>query len=244
MTHVVSSENTKQSLPQIGAIDEVDFGRQDDEILTISAMYPECFVQEDPAAVPREFEITLAACPLCVILPAGYPMCEPPQFSIIHREACVSKGLFVARQGAAHDAQAFLRNYIFNEGEECLFAALEDLENRLQIATDEAGLRQKSNVAISKVAVTPLVECASNHLERDEGFVCLHHLRQGNDEKEKPLLKLLQHIGLDFMDGLAYCISRVRLKTLMRLLASANRARSRSASRLREDRRGHSLHPV
>jgi len=197
MTHVLSSEFTKQSSPQTSATDEVDLGRQDDEILTISAMYPECFVQEDPAAVPREFEVTLAACPLCVTLPAGYPMCEPPQFSIIHRENGVSRGLFVARQGAAQDAQAFLRTHIFSEGEECLFAALEDLGNRLQLATDEAGLRQKSNVAISKVAAAPPLECASNPLERDEGFVCLLHLRQGNDEKEKPLPKLLQHIGLD-----------------------------------------------
>merc|ERR1712084_177787 len=34
-------------------------------------------------------------------------------------------------------------------------------------------------------------------LSRHEAFIRLHHLHQGNDEKEKPLLRLLKELGLD-----------------------------------------------
>lgn len=189
--------STKLGLLQTSAI-EVDLGRQDDEILTISAMYPECFVQEDPAAEPREFEITFEACPLRVILPAGYPICEPPQIDIIHRGYSVSKELIASWQDAAQDARNFLRTDIFVDGEECLFAALEDLRNRLEMVTvGVTDLSPKSDVPVGSAPMALQLECAGNPLLRDEGFVCLHHLYQGNDEKEKPLLKLIQHMGLD-----------------------------------------------
>jgi hypothetical protein len=217
MTTVVNPAGgyAKPSTPQSGA-DEVelrhqdephsphsvandaDLVRQDDEILTISAMYPECFAQEDPAVEPREFEISFAGCALQVTLPAGYPSCEPPQICIIHRDHSASKELFAAWQGAAKEATTFLCTDIFVEGEECLFAALEDIGHRLQNATDAAAdLSQKSDVPTNSASVPPTQKDVSDPSVRDEAFVCLHHLDQGKDPKEKPLCKLLQQMGLD-----------------------------------------------
>eukprot|EP00746_Dinoflagellata_sp_MGD_P018988 gnl/MRDRNA2_/MRDRNA2_144098_c0_seq1.p1 gnl/MRDRNA2_/MRDRNA2_144098_c0~~gnl/MRDRNA2_/MRDRNA2_144098_c0_seq1.p1 ORF type:complete len:320 (+),score=55.13 gnl/MRDRNA2_/MRDRNA2_144098_c0_seq1:131-1090(+) len=214
MTTVVNPEYTKPSSPQSGANEvelghhdepysppsapnDVDLVRQDDEILTISAMYPECFAQEDPAAEPREFEVSFAGCALQVTLPSGYPSCEPPQIRIIHRDYGVSKEVFAAWQSAIQEAAAFLCTDVFVEGEECLFGALEDIQSRLQIARDAAELSQQSDLAAKSASVPPELKDVSDTSVRDEAFVCLHHLNQGNDPKEKPLFKLMQHMGLD-----------------------------------------------
>ena len=56
------------------------------------------------------------------------------------------------------------------------------------------GARPSGRVQIKEPQSRPVTVEAS---AREEAFIRLHHLHQGNDEKEKPLLRLLKESGLD-----------------------------------------------
>lgn len=62
------------------------------------------------------------------------------------------------------------------------------------LVEDLTSADQVSHLDACKKVATPATMGASS---RPEAFVRLHHLHQGNDEKEKPLLRLLKELGLD-----------------------------------------------
>lgn len=73
-------------------------------------------------------------------------------------------------------------------------AALSVYPNDADLVEDRTSVDHVPYVNACKTAGGAATTGASS---RPEAFVRLHHLHQGNDEKEKPLLRLLKELGLD-----------------------------------------------